>query len=215
MTDVWIDPPELDAMGSLISEQAQRLEVALAGGLGLDGLDLPAHLGWVRETAADLARETATIGVAYLLNGVDVLTRAAAVRAEQATATTVAAPTGVETPGLVLAGSSQVDPGASTGGTGLVGGTFLGATSTGPLATTYASLTSEAFAAHNPLLTLPGAIGTNAFGTGGFDSNDAIRQTLTGVPWRNGRPVDDWGSNDHGSGSIEPDPTTGRPRVRP
>jgi hypothetical protein len=135
MTNVWIDPAELDTMASLIGQQSQRTQDAVAGDLGLRGVALPAHLEWMRGEGAALAREVAVITLAYALNGLDLGLRAEAVRADQATPTDVAAPSQVHQEGFLLSGTPTVVSGNVSGGA-LVGGTFLGAAPRSPYATT-------------------------------------------------------------------------------
>ena len=218
MTDVWIDPAELDAMSGVIGQQAQRAQDAFAGDLGLRDVALPAHLEWIRAEGTDLATEAAVVTVAYLLNGMDLAVRAEAVRTEQATPTEVAAPTEPPTEmaapaeGFVLSGSPVATAGSVP--TDPQGGGFVldlvtgldGVVRTGSGGIDFKALFAmNSGAASAPL----------AGGTGVYTSHDQIREILTGVRWRDGRPVDDWGSNDHTASAIETDPVTGRPRVRP
>ncbi len=156
MTEIVIDPDELDAMTTVIGEQAQQAAVTT---------------------------------LAYLLNAVDLGVRAQAVRTEQATPTDVAAPPVAPPPsgsGFMLDQVVGLDGQVRAGS----GGIDLRA-----------------------LSALAAGGGTAGSAVGGFTGADSIRQALTGVRFRDGRPVDGWGSNDHSSSAIGRGPD-GDPEVR-
>lgn len=128
-----MDPGELHAMASLISEQARRLDEAARGYLGTQGLLTGPALAIAGEVE-ELTKQTVILGAIYLVNAIDIEARAEAIEADQAQVTEGTTPT--EVSAALVAGGSVVggsEPGWSlpsgptvesgvVGGAGVVGG---------------------------------------------------------------------------------------------
>jgi hypothetical protein len=227
MTDIWIDPAELDAMATVISQQGQRAQEAFAADLGLRDVDLPAHLGWIRAEGAALAQEAAVVTLAYLLNAIDIGVRAQAVRSGEAVPTDVEAPTEVQAEGFVLSGSPTVSPVPSTGDQG--GFVLSGTPQLDPSAAAVLAASPGAGGFVLNLIQAPNGqtifgsgftpslsgLGGGPTGQGVFDVNDAIRSTLNdGIRFRNGQPLDDNGTP-RSSSAIYRDRDTGKLEIDP
>jgi hypothetical protein len=127
VTEIVLNPSELHAMASVISDQTHRIDEATAGIFGTQGLLSGPALAVAGELE-ELAKQTLLIGAIYIVNAIDIETRAESIEADQAQVSATTTPTDLDA--ALAAGGSVIggtEPGWSVSpdlvmGEGVVGG---------------------------------------------------------------------------------------------